>query len=119
MRICASAQEIKLDLFHQILSMVTQVAASEDGEKILRLEASESDLSRFVTIVAPVFAIEANHDDMVGEIVRHGRDVAEALETKAVVPCCEVADFSKSIPQGEHRRSHIRGERWRIAAGAS
>ena len=61
-----------------------------------------------------MFAVEADHDDVVGEIVRNRRDVVEAAYTKTVVPCRDVVDLGESLSQGGHGRAHVGGGGRRI-----
>jgi hypothetical protein len=59
------AQEIEPSLLHQAFSVVTEISSARYFQDVLPTEHSNTDLSRLIGVGAPVFAIQADHDDVV------------------------------------------------------
>jgi hypothetical protein len=83
--------------------MVTEISCASHTQHILTAEHRDTDFSRLIGVCTPMLAIQAYHDDMVGELFRNRGNVCDTLSSDTVHPYFQVGGFVEAALKRDDR----------------
>jgi hypothetical protein len=98
---------MKLDLSHQVVTMIAIVTCACIWKHILRVQDSDTNLGHLIAIEGVVFGIEAEDDSVCGELVCDRTRIGDALviamlksesiETEAVMDDLKIRGSAEAL----------------------